>query len=416
MRTTGRSGNSASARLATRRRSSLKSSPSSTCARSPSLCRGRGGRREDDAALVDEPPRDVVVAPRVLAVAVGQQHDEPRLAFPAPLVDDDAPARTVELGLRLRRHGRSIDQASRSGRPVPFAGQAVAMDTLAYIASHGGGSTRRRRDARIASVLAEYGYGAYVAPAGDDPGVSADRLARLGEADVVVCDLVCPDHDLPVEVAIASARRIPVLALVPADAMIDAWAADLLDGLRRDDHPLRARRAAPGARRAADGARAGARRWRARPRRGIEPRGDRRRDSAASSSVAVLRARPEEPRRPSLRLRGTTWTWRWGTDWLTTLFVAVKMPAASRLLHRDREALRALVERAEQVGREVPQRLVVVLGDEQDVAGEERARVEEGEEAVVVEDDVRGSSPATIWQKTQGFVTARGGRRARGRG
>ena len=106
----------------------------------------------------------------------------------------------------------------------------MGMDTLAYIASHGGGSVRRRRDARIASVLAEYGYGAYVAPAGDDPGVSADRLARLGEADVVICDLVCPHHDLPVEVAIASARRIPVLALVPADAPIDEWAADLLDG------------------------------------------------------------------------------------------------------------------------------------------------------------------------------------------
>lgn len=104
------------------------------------------------------------------------------------------------------------------------------MDTLAYIAAHGGGSTRRRRDARIASVLAEYGYGAYVAPPGEDAGVSADRLARLAEADVVVCDLVCPDHDLPVEVAIASARQIPVLALVPTDATIDAWVADLLDG------------------------------------------------------------------------------------------------------------------------------------------------------------------------------------------
>ena len=108
-------------------------------------------------------------------------------------------------------------------------GQAVGMDTLAYIASHGGSSTRRRRDARIASVLAEYGYDAYIAPPGEDAGVSADRLARLGEADVVVCDLVCPDHDLPVEVAIASARQIPVLALIPAEATIDAWAADLLD-------------------------------------------------------------------------------------------------------------------------------------------------------------------------------------------
>ena len=125
------------------------------------------------------------------------------------------------------------------------------------------------------------------------------------------------------------ARRIPVLALVPADATIDAWAADLLDGLRRDDHPLRARRAAPGARRAADGARAGARRWRARPRRGLEPCGDLpRRPPAASSSLPYFVRGQKNPRRPSLRLRGTTWTWRCGTDWLTTLFVAVKTPAA----------------------------------------------------------------------------------------
>ena len=104
----------------------------------------------------------------------------------------------------------------------------MAMDALAYVASAGGGSTRRRRDARIAAVLAEFGYRTYVPAAGDEPGLQADRLARVAEADVVVCDLISPERDIPVEVAIAATRRTRVLALVPADAPLDGWAADLL--------------------------------------------------------------------------------------------------------------------------------------------------------------------------------------------
>src|SRR5262249_8675155 len=34
----------------------------------------------------------------------------------------------------------------------------------------------------------------------------------------------------------------------------------------------------------------------------------------------------KKPRRPSLRWRGTTWTWRWGTLWLTTLLRATNEP------------------------------------------------------------------------------------------
>jgi hypothetical protein len=102
------------------------------------------------------------------------------------------------------------------------------MDPLAYVASAGGGSTRRRRDARIAAVLAEFGYRTYVPAAGDEPGLHADRLARVAEAAVVVCDLISPERDIPVEVAIAATRRTPVLALVPADARLDGWAAELL--------------------------------------------------------------------------------------------------------------------------------------------------------------------------------------------
>jgi hypothetical protein len=102
------------------------------------------------------------------------------------------------------------------------------MDTLAYVASHGGGSTRRRRDARIAAVLGEFGFTTYVAPDGDDPSLLADRVARVREAAVVVCDLVRPDRDIPIEVAIAATRAIPVLALIPEDAPLDGCAAQLL--------------------------------------------------------------------------------------------------------------------------------------------------------------------------------------------
>jgi hypothetical protein len=99
---------------------------------------------------------------------------------------------------------------------------------LAYVASHGEGATRRRRDTRIAAVLAEFGYRTYLPAAGDQFGIHADRLARVAEADLVVCDLVRPDRDIPVEAAIAATRGIAVVALVPADAPIDGCAGQLL--------------------------------------------------------------------------------------------------------------------------------------------------------------------------------------------
>ena len=111
---------------------------------------------------------------------------------------------------------------------LPLPPPAGPRGPLAYVASHGDGSTRRRRDARIAAVLAEFGYRTYVPPAGDELGIHADRLARVAEADLVVCDVVRPDRDVPVEVAIAATRRIPVVALVPADAPLDGCAAQLI--------------------------------------------------------------------------------------------------------------------------------------------------------------------------------------------
>ena len=100
---------------------------------------------------------------------------------------------------------------------------------LAYVASCGGNATRRRRDVRIAAVLAEFGYRTHAPAAESVPGLGPEMLDLVDEAKLVVCDLVRPDEDLPVEVAIAATRGTPVLALVPADAVVAGLTAQLLD-------------------------------------------------------------------------------------------------------------------------------------------------------------------------------------------
>ena len=61
-----------------------------------------------------------------------------------------------------------------------------------------------------------------------------------------------------------------------------------------------------------------------------------------------------------------------------------------RLRHGDREEPGAPEERPDQVVGQVGERLVVVTGDEQQVAWEQRPVVEEGERALILEDDVGG--------------------------
>ena len=100
---------------------------------------------------------------------------------------------------------------------------------IALVTSHGGGNTRRRRDWRIAAVLGEFGYRAQVGSGDETIGIGPETLARVSEAALVVCDLVRPDRDVPVEVAIAATRGIPVIALVPAAAPLGGCTAQLLD-------------------------------------------------------------------------------------------------------------------------------------------------------------------------------------------
>ncbi|HEV2061449.1 MAG TPA: hypothetical protein VGR12_01245 [Solirubrobacteraceae bacterium] len=99
---------------------------------------------------------------------------------------------------------------------------------LAYVASCGGGASRRRRDARIAAVLAEFGYRTELAITDPAAALGPETLERVSAATLVVCDLVRPDEDIPVEVAIAATRRVAVLALIPADAPLGGITAQLL--------------------------------------------------------------------------------------------------------------------------------------------------------------------------------------------
>lgn len=99
---------------------------------------------------------------------------------------------------------------------------------VAYVASLGEGSTRRRRDARLAAVLSEFGYTAIVAAPGEELGLHPDRVDGVSSAAVVVCDLVRPDRDIPVEVALAATRGVPVVALVPEGVPLEGPAGLLL--------------------------------------------------------------------------------------------------------------------------------------------------------------------------------------------
>ncbi len=92
---------------------------------------------------------------------------------------------------------------------------------LACIAAARSGTARWRKDARLAAVLAEFGYRTTVAH-GDDE-LWLDEAAKL-----VVCDLVNPRVDLPVQAALAATRGLDVLVLVPADVPIDGLAGELL--------------------------------------------------------------------------------------------------------------------------------------------------------------------------------------------
>ena len=98
---------------------------------------------------------------------------------------------------------------------------AIAHAPLACIAATRSGAARWRKDSRLAAVLSEFGYRTCLAH-GDD------ELWLDPEAELVVCDLVNPQADLPVQVALAATRGLQVIVLAPDGVVIDGLAADLL--------------------------------------------------------------------------------------------------------------------------------------------------------------------------------------------
>jgi hypothetical protein len=70
-------------------------------------------------------------------------------------------------------------------------------------------------------VLSEFGYRTCTVHGDEEPWLDDD-------AALVVCDLVNPRVDLPVQVALAATRGIDVIVLAPEGVAIDGLAADLL--------------------------------------------------------------------------------------------------------------------------------------------------------------------------------------------
>ena len=102
---------------------------------------------------------------------------------------------------------------------------ATAHAPLACIAATRSGPARWRKDSRLAAVLAEFGYRTCVVHGDDDLWLDED-------AELVVCDLVNPFADLPVQVALAATRGLDVIVLAPAGVPIEGLAAELLGRCR----------------------------------------------------------------------------------------------------------------------------------------------------------------------------------------
>ena len=99
---------------------------------------------------------------------------------------------------------------------------APSTTPLACVATCTDGPARRRKDARIAAVLSEFGYRAMCVN-------GEDEVWLAGDASLVVCDLVNPAEDLPIEVALAATRGVQVVVTVPAGVPLEGIAAALLD-------------------------------------------------------------------------------------------------------------------------------------------------------------------------------------------
>jgi hypothetical protein len=102
---------------------------------------------------------------------------------------------------------------------------ASSAGPLACVAACSDGAARRRKDERLAAVLSEFGFRTRVVNGEDDVWLARD-------AKLVVCDLVNPADDVPVEIALAATRGVEVLVLIPEGVPLDGMTAALLADCR----------------------------------------------------------------------------------------------------------------------------------------------------------------------------------------
>jgi hypothetical protein len=88
---------------------------------------------------------------------------------------------------------------------------------------------------RLEAIASEFGHRTYIASGatGLTGPLSPDDQAALDQADLVVCEIPSAEWGLPVELALASVRRIPTIALLPADEVLSAASADVLEHATR---------------------------------------------------------------------------------------------------------------------------------------------------------------------------------------
>jgi hypothetical protein len=115
----------------------------------------------------------------------------------------------------------------------------TAAAPLAYVASRASadGPYRGRilKDRALAAALEAAGLRTHVSSCLTDLPATGDARHALESASLLVVDLVRPDRDLPVEVAVAATlgTRARVLVLVPDGIAIDGLAREVLRACRR---------------------------------------------------------------------------------------------------------------------------------------------------------------------------------------
>lgn len=133
------------------------------------------------------------------------------------------PAQLAHARAHRRRQVGAVSAGRAPARPLAYVAPARPLT----------GKSRQGHAARaLAAVLEEFGMGTHIGAGYGELALDNDSSEALDSARLVVCDLVNPDRDMPVEVPLARLRGVPVVALIPRDVTFSANAAEQLAGAR----------------------------------------------------------------------------------------------------------------------------------------------------------------------------------------